>query len=91
LPGLVTGPSAIGALTSAQNASSPLAAGIPQLRGALPYETQSLIDGHPISLGAVYYDQYGGSPIILHNGQLGYAPGNVVGPSTASLKLHVGL
>jgi hypothetical protein len=33
------------------NGASPLVTGIPSLRGALPYETASLIDGHPISIG----------------------------------------
>jgi outer membrane receptor protein involved in Fe transport len=34
------------------NGASPIVTGIPQIRGALPYETASLIDGHPISIGA---------------------------------------
>jgi TonB dependent receptor/Carboxypeptidase regulatory-like domain/TonB-dependent Receptor Plug Domain len=33
------------------NSASPLGAGIPSLRGTLPYETESLIDGHPINIG----------------------------------------
>ena len=33
------------------NGASPLVTGIPSLRGSLPYETASLIDGHPISIG----------------------------------------
>jgi hypothetical protein len=33
------------------NGASPLVTGIPSIRGALPYETASLIDGHPISIG----------------------------------------
>jgi outer membrane cobalamin receptor len=35
----------------AVNGASPLVTGIPSIRGALPYETASLIDGHPISIG----------------------------------------
>jgi hypothetical protein len=34
------------------NGASPIVTGIPQIRGSLPYETASLIDGHPISIGA---------------------------------------
>jgi hypothetical protein len=33
------------------NGASPLVTGIPSIRGGLPYETASLIDGHPISIG----------------------------------------
>src|SRR6202008_1934485 len=33
------------------NGASPLSGGIPSIRGGLPYETESLIDGHAISLG----------------------------------------
>ncbi len=33
------------------NGASPLVTGIPSIRGALPYETASLIDGHPITIG----------------------------------------
>ncbi len=33
------------------NGASPLVTGVPSIRGALPYETESLIDGHPISIG----------------------------------------
>ena len=37
------------------NGASMTPAQIPQIRGALPYETQSLIDGHPVSVGATGY------------------------------------
>ncbi len=37
--------------SSVPNGASPGASVYPQLRGALPYETASLIDGHPISIG----------------------------------------
>ena len=33
------------------NGASPLTSGVPSIRGGLPYETESLIDGHAISLG----------------------------------------
>jgi outer membrane receptor for ferrienterochelin and colicin len=37
------------------------------------------------------YNIYGGIPTPLVNGQLGYTAGNVIGPSTASLVLHLEL
>ena len=40
---------------------------------------------------AFRYNIYGGIPTPLVNGQLGYTAGNVIGPSTASLTLHVDL
>jgi outer membrane receptor protein involved in Fe transport len=39
---------------------------IPQIRGALPYETESLIDGHPISVGAYGYF----TPLFVNPNQL---------------------
>lgn len=35
------------------NGASPGSAQTPQIRGALPYETESLIDGHPVSVGSL--------------------------------------
>ena len=40
---------------------------------------------------AYQYNIYGGIPTPLVNGQLGYTAGNVIGPSTASLVLHLEL
>ena len=51
LPGVVIGVGSGFAGDQIANGASPLVTGIPQLRGALPYETASLIDGHPISIG----------------------------------------
>ncbi len=39
---------------------------VPQIRGALPYETESLIDGHPVSVGAFGYF----SPLFINPNQL---------------------
>jgi len=39
---------------------------VPQIRGSLPYETESLIDGHPVSVGAFGYF----SPLFINPNQL---------------------
>jgi hypothetical protein len=50
IPGIILTPSS--PLTSTNIAAGILSTTeIPQIRGALPYETQSLIDGHPVSVG----------------------------------------
>jgi hypothetical protein len=61
-----------GIVTTVPANSTNIAAGIlsttqiPQIRGALPYETESLIDGHPVSVG------YSGSfaPLFINPNQL---------------------
>jgi hypothetical protein len=58
------------------NGASPLVTGIPQLRGSLPYETASLIDGHPISIG-VYgtFNPAFINPYILQDAEIVKGPG----------------
>ncbi len=58
------------------NGASPIVTGIPQLRGALPYETASLIDGHPISIG-VYgtFNPAFINPYILEDTEVVKGPG----------------
>jgi hypothetical protein len=58
------------------NGASPLVTGIPQLRGTLPYETASLIDGHPISIG-VYgtFNPAFINPYILGDTEIVKGPG----------------
>jgi len=51
IPGLSIGIGSGFAGDGIANGASPLVTGIPSIRGALPYETASLIDGHPISIG----------------------------------------
>ncbi len=51
LPGVSIGVGSGFAGDGIANGASPLVTGIPSIRGALPYETASLIDGHPISIG----------------------------------------
>jgi len=48
-----------------------------QIRGGLPYETQSLIDGHPLSIGASgNYNPILLSPFLLQNIQIIKGPGS---------------
>jgi hypothetical protein len=50
---------------------------IPQIRGALPYETESLIDGHPISVGAFgYFTPLFVNPNQLQEVQVAKGPGS---------------
>lgn len=51
IPGLSVGIGSGFAGDAVANGASPLVTGIPSIRGALPYESASLIDGHPISIG----------------------------------------
>ena len=49
---------------------------VPQLRGALPYETATLIDGHPVSLGTIgFYNPRFLSPYILQDVEVAKGPG----------------
>jgi hypothetical protein len=51
-PGIFTTPYSPGN-GNPSNGASPGSAQTPQIRGALPYETESLIDGHPVSVGSL--------------------------------------
>ena len=53
-PGIFTTPYSPGN-GNPSNGGSPGSEQTPQIRGALPYETESLIDGHPVSVGAAGY------------------------------------
>jgi hypothetical protein len=62
--------------TSLLNGASPLSAGIPSVRGGLPYETESLIDGHAISLGQTgTFSPSFISPYLLQNVEVVKGPG----------------
>lgn len=51
---------------------------VPQIRGALPYETESLIDGHPVSVGAVgYFTPLFIDPHFLQNVEIAKGPGSM--------------
>ncbi len=51
IPGIFTTPYSPGN-GNPSNGASPGSEQTPQIRGALPYETESLIDGHPVSVGS---------------------------------------
>jgi outer membrane receptor protein involved in Fe transport len=58
------------------NGASPLVTGVPTIRGGLPYETASLIDGHPISIGV--YGTFNPailSPYLLQDVEVVKGPG----------------
>jgi hypothetical protein len=60
------------------NGASPASAQTPQIRGALPYETESLIDGHPVSVGAAgSYSPNLVNPWLLQNVELVKGPGSM--------------
>ena len=75
IPGLTIGVNGVDP-GSRSDGASPLAAGIPSIRGGLPYETESLIDGHPISLGQYgYLNSSILSPYVLQNVEVVKGPG----------------
>ncbi|MBV8601775.1 MAG: TonB-dependent receptor, partial [Candidatus Eremiobacteraeota bacterium] len=53
-----------GAVNGEINGATQGALFVPQVRGSLPYETQTLIDGHPVSIGFTGF--YGGQTIDPH-------------------------
>lgn len=60
------------------NGASPAAPQTPQIRGALPYETESLIDGHPVSVGSAgYYFPNILNPFLLQDVELVKGPGSM--------------
>ncbi len=68
-PGIITGP--IGYSGTSQGSPQ-----ITQIRGSLPYETESLIDGHPVSVGADgWYSPIYLNPALLQNVEIVKGPG----------------
>ncbi len=63
IPGIITTPSANSTNISGGILSTNQ---VPQIRGALPYETESLIDGHPVSVGYLGYF----APLFINPNQL---------------------
>jgi hypothetical protein len=60
------------------NGGSPGSAQTPQIRGALPYETESLIDGHPVSVGATgSFSPTLINPFLLDNVEIVKGPGSM--------------
>ena len=76
-PGIITSPYSPGN-GNPSNAASPASPQTPQIRGALPYETESLIDGHPVSVGAAgYYSPNLLNPWLLQEVELVKGPGSM--------------
>lgn len=76
-PGILTSPynSSNG---NPSNGASPASPQTPQIRGALPYETESLIDGHPVSVGAAgFYSPNLLNPWLLEDVELVKGPGSM--------------
>ncbi len=76
-PGIFTTPYAPGN-GNPSNGASPGSEQTPQIRGALPYETESLIDGHPVSVGSAgTYSPNLINPFLLHSVELVKGPGSM--------------
>src|SRR5581483_10049539 len=76
-PGIITSPynSSNG---NPANGASPASPQTPQIRGALPYETESLIDGHPVSVGSAgFYSPNLLNPWLLQDVELVKGPGSM--------------
>ena len=60
------------------NNASPGSIQTPQIRGALPYETESLIDGHPVSVGSAgTFSPTLINPFLLEDVELVKGPGSM--------------
>ncbi len=60
------------------NDASPASPQTPQIRGGLPYETESLIDGHPVSVGSEgTYSPNLINPFLLQDVELVKGPGSM--------------
>lgn len=60
------------------NNASQLTAAVPQIRGGLGYETESLIDGHPVSVATSgYYSPTLINPALLQDVELVKGPGSM--------------
>lgn len=76
-PGIITSPY-ISTNGNPSNGDSPASSQTPQIRGALPYETESLIDGHPVSVGSAgSYSPNLLNPWLLQDVELVKGPGSM--------------
>ncbi len=78
-PGIITSPyNAGGPSGNPSNGASPASPQTPQIRGALPYETESLIDGHPVSVGSIgTYSPTLLNPWLLQDVEVVKGPGSM--------------
>jgi outer membrane receptor protein involved in Fe transport len=75
-----------GAVVGGLNNASQSLGQVPQLRGALPYESASLIDGHPVSLGSIgFYNPRFISPYILDAVEVAKGPGSTPANVTSAI------
>src|SRR5579884_1171068 len=76
-PGIITSPYNPGN-GNPSNGASPASPQTPQIRGASAYETESLIDGHPVSVGAAgYYSPNLLNPWLIQDVELVKGPGSM--------------
>lgn len=76
-PGIFTTPYSPGN-GNPSNGASPGSQQTPQIRGALPYETESLIDGHPVSVGSAgTFSPNLINPFLLDNVEIVKGPGSM--------------
>jgi hypothetical protein len=77
-PGIITSPYNAGVNGNPSNGASPANFAPPQIRGALAYETESLIDGHPVSVGSAgAYSPNLLNPFLLQDVELVKGPGSM--------------
>ncbi|HZZ65211.1 MAG TPA: TonB-dependent receptor [Candidatus Baltobacteraceae bacterium] len=66
------------AFSGQTNGASQLTAAVPQIRGGMGYETESLIDGHPVSVGSSgYFSPTLINPALLQDVELVKGPGSM--------------
>ncbi len=76
-PGILTTPYSPGN-GNPSNGASPGSLQTAQIRGALPYETESLIDGHPVSVGSAgTFSPNLINPFLLDDAELVKGPGSM--------------
>ena len=69
-------PGIIASRSTSDNSASQASPVIPQIRGALPYETETLVDGHPVSVGATgYFSPLYLNPALLQDVEIAKGPG----------------
>ena len=74
-PGIVAS-RASGASGNSTNGADQATEVVPQIRGALPYETETLVDGHPVSVGSQgYFSPLYLNPALLQNVEIAKGPG----------------
>ncbi|HTX56839.1 MAG TPA: carboxypeptidase regulatory-like domain-containing protein [Candidatus Acidoferrales bacterium] len=76
-PGIFTSPYVQGN-GNPNNGASPGSIQTPQIRGGLPYETEQLIDGHPVSVGDTgFFSPTIVNPFLLQDVELVKGPGSM--------------